>query len=100
MQRFAAEVIVCSIWDQAYGSDHQAVGSKFDSLVTRVEPEPRLVFKHANWEGSNRSVQEGTKWLPPPSNIEEFHNALIFSVDGAVRTHTPLAEPSPYMKQW
>lgn len=47
-ERLADEVMACGIWEQEYGSDHRAIRVEFDSMITKMEPETRLLFKHAN----------------------------------------------------
>jgi len=75
----AVEVMLCSICNQEYGSDHQAIGTEFDLKVTAAEPEPKFL-------SSNPPTMKGFSGSHQPTTIEEFPNALISRVDDAVRT--------------
>jgi hypothetical protein len=99
-ERLVDEVVSCRLWEHEYGSDHRAILAEFDTDITTIEPQERLLFKHANWQGVRGAVTARLGELPPAENIERFLDKLMTIVQEAVRRHTPVAKPSPYAKRW
>ena len=83
-ERLVDEVVSCRLWEHEYGSDHRAILAEFDTDITTIEPQERLLFKHANWQGVREAVTARLGELPRTENIELFPNTLMTIVHEAV----------------
>jgi hypothetical protein len=83
-ERRVDEVVSCRLLEHEYGSDHRAILAEFDTDITTIEPQERLLFKHANWQGMREEVTARLGELPRTENIELFPNTLMTIVHEAV----------------
>lgn len=100
-ERLYEERMQCQLWEAEYGSDHRVVHASFDVRYAEIEPEPKTLFKHAQWHKIREMVSsEKNSSRPPEEDADAIAEWLGAMASRAVSRYTPKAKPSKYAKRW
>jgi hypothetical protein len=68
----ARRVAHCSIMDEDHGSDHRAIETTIDMVVSYLQPRERLLLRNAPWIETNMRIVRTLKGLPAGETVQQM----------------------------
>ena len=79
-KRLARSLLKCKLYNTHHGSDHEAIKTLFDPIISEATHTPRFLFKNAPWkkirEDISRDLEHG-KLSALPSDLNKYISQLL-----------------------